>query len=171
MGEGVPQKQTLVLISFVSVTVKRGRESKNPKVLWTSYVNGPQLFWYGMLNAIPGIGEGPRPRHMVIALTVNALHFCAVPAAFGFTFVNAVLYLLAGFAFLAGKKGLFYTHYAVLVTLPNLPMVWIEGVACDAFLVKYGGHFWFDFMIPLMTLLYFFVVRQDRRAWSKVKRS
>ena len=99
------------------------------------------------------------------------MHFCAIPAAFGFTYVNMVLYLINGFTFLMGQKTLFYTHFAVLITLPNLPMVWIEGVACDSFLVKYGGHFWFDFMIPLMTLLYFFVVRADNRAWIKVKES
>ena len=118
-----------------------------------------QLFWYGILNTLPKIGAGPQLRHIALAFTICLLHFCAVPSAFGFTYINAVLYFVNGITFLTEKKGPFYTHFAVLFILPNMPMMWVEAVACDSFLINYGGHFWFDFMVPIMTLLYFFVVR------------
>ena len=41
VGRRVPLKQTTVLISCVSVTVTRGRGSKNPNILQTSYVHAP----------------------------------------------------------------------------------------------------------------------------------
>ena len=40
-GEGVPQKQTRVMIRCVSVTVTRAEGSTNQKLMWTSHVNGP----------------------------------------------------------------------------------------------------------------------------------
>ena len=41
-GRGVPQKQTTVLISCVSVTVTRGEGVKNPKI-WILHMYMPPL--------------------------------------------------------------------------------------------------------------------------------
>ena len=34
-------------------------------------------------------------------------------------------------------------------------MMWVESLFCDSFLINYGGHFWYDFMIPLSIFVYF----------------
>ena len=40
-GSGLAEKQTMVLVGFLSVKVTREGESKNPNKLRTSYINGP----------------------------------------------------------------------------------------------------------------------------------
>ena len=42
-GDGVPQKQTTVLVSCMSVTVTRGEGVKNPKTLETSDGHAPYI--------------------------------------------------------------------------------------------------------------------------------
>ena len=130
---------------------------------------GLAAFWFGIMNGIPEIGHGSKVRQFALAIGITLFQSCLVPEVYGFTFVNAILYLLSGMCFLIGEKGRFYNLNALLIVLPNLPMVWLEAVACDSFLIKYGGHFWFDFMIPFSVLVYFYYIRADKSAWIKEK--
>ena len=130
---------------------------------------GLAAFWFGLSNGIPEIGNGSKVKQLALAIGISLIQCSFVPEVYGFTFVNAIIYLLSGMCNLFGEKSRFYNLFALLVILPNLPMVWLEGIACDSFLVKYGGHFWFDFMIPFSVLVYFYNVRGDVSAWIKEK--
>jgi hypothetical protein len=49
------------------------------------------------------------------------------------------------------------TSYDVWSWVVNLPVVligWLEALSCDAFLIKYGGHLWYDAIIPISISIY-----------------
>ena len=64
---------------------------------------------------------------------------------------------------LAGEHDVFYALYALLYATPVMLATWFEPLACDNFLVQWGGHVLFDFSIPASAFVYF-VVAQGREA-------
>ena len=99
------------------------------------------------------------------------------PPKFIFTYVNTVIYCTQTGARLLGLKGekdRFYDLIAVMVNAPTTLVVWAEVLTCDSFLVRWGGHAWFDNSIPLTITLYYLVAsslppRKESHAVMKQK--
>jgi hypothetical protein len=87
-----------------------------------------------------------------------------VPPLYLFTYVNTVLFFnLTGRRLMGtprGEKDVFYDLEALLVSLPVAVVTWLEPLLCDAFLVRYGGHVWFDVSIPAGATLYLLLARR-----------
>ena len=92
---------------------------------------------------------------MPLSVCIAFLHFFSVPRVFGFVYVQTVFYTVSSYLGLVGKKDDIYDKVALFIFMPNLPMTWVESMTCDSFLVNYGGHLWYDFMIPLSIFVYF----------------
>lgn len=87
--------------------------------------------------------------------------FAFIPPKFGFTYVNTVVSLNMGLAAMLGNKGskdVFYDlssclHLVILLT------TWFEPLACDSFLINWGGHAWFDNSITVGTFMFYIAGR------------
>jgi hypothetical protein len=91
--------------------------------------------------------------------TYVSLYF--IPSLYGFTFVNTIIFLniVLSRVILVENKDRFYNATAMMGLLPMI-VTWCEPLFCDAFLIDWGGHLWFDVSIPTSTVIYFFVVTQ-----------
>ena len=47
---------------------------------------------------------------------------------------------------------------AALVDIPILLLTFTEALTCDSFLIKYGGHVWFDMAVPFGFIAYYFIL-------------
>merc|ERR1712046_360179 len=55
----------------------------------------------------------------------------------------------------AVEKDRYYDMEAALVDVPILLMTFGEALPCDVFLARYGGHVWFDMVVPVMFTVYY----------------
>ena len=98
---------------------------------------------------------------MLLATFHNVLQVYFLPTRFFFTHVlktvlvgSAVRWLLRP----ESQKTKYYTYEAWLVDIPILLMTYFEALACDSFLINYGGHVFFDLVVPFGFVLYFFIL-------------
>ena len=68
-----------------------------------------------------------------------------------------------------GLCGYEYDMYACLVSLPIMLATFAEPLLCDAFLIEWGGHVWFDTTIPVGVLVYYAVVSKSGDGEKKEK--
>ena len=129
-------------------------------------------FWYGMLCGITASfsnGDGFKPFLLPASVCSALVHFFIVPFTFSFSYVQTVVYLISSYCGLTGKKDDVYDKVALIIVLPNLAMTWVESVTCDSFLANYGGHFWYDFMLPFCLFVYFLQMREKSKNKNKDK--
>ena len=55
-----------------------------------------------------------------------------------------------------------YNAEALLVKGPIGLMGWVEGLTCDSFLIKIGGHFWYDMTIPMSLTAYILYLKHAK---------
>jgi len=48
-----------------------------------------------------------------------------------------------------------YCLFSVLVSLPIEFTGWLESIRCGDFLIKFGGHVWYEGSIALTSILFF----------------
>ena len=116
------------------------------------------VFWIGFLRS-KDIGIGSSTQRLATATVVASIHLFFVPLIYGLTFVNCVIFTLKAVKGLISERDRFYNTRAWFITAPLIATIWVEAVTCDSFLAEYGGHFWFDFSIPLLGLAYYFYCR------------
>ena len=87
-----------------------------------------------------------------LAAAHNALQVWMLPTRFFFTHV--LLAVLGGSAVRwlskpASEKTRYYALESWLVDVPIMLASFGEALSCDAFLARFGGHVWFDMVVPI----------------------
>merc|ERR1719479_672131 len=113
--------------------------------------------WYGFMR------DSRRSFSVAVAFAMvhNIAQVFFLPTRFFFTHVLlAVLLNLAvrGLTRRVEDKDRYYSMEAALVDVPILLASFGEAITCDFFLVNYGGHVWFDMVVPAMFCVYFAVL-------------
>ncbi|CAB9496426.1 expressed unknown protein [Seminavis robusta] len=128
--------------------------------------------WYGFMSD----SKRSRAKTLVFAVFHNALQVYVVPTRFFFTHVLMGVLLNSAFRKLAmppHQKDLYYDLEACLVDIPILLAAFGEALFCDNYLIHWGGHVWFDMVVPAKFMVYFAIVlcRSDsyERAHEKSK--
>ena len=104
------------------------------------------IFWYGFFRTLT--------QSNTLNIGLTAVHTIVlgffVPGNFGFTYVQTAL--MCSFVsvdlFMKGKDSS-YDVWSWLVNLPVVLVGWLEAVTCTSFLIYYGGHLWYDAIIPI----------------------
>lgn len=95
----------------------------------------------------------------------NLLQIFVIPTRFFFTHVLMAVPLHSGVRALffreRSQKNVYYAMEAWLVDVPILLMSFGEAVACEDFFVHYGGHVWFDMVVPIGFILYYLILVFD----------
>eukprot|EP00315_Gephyrocapsa_oceanica_P010235 CAMPEP_0185283870 /NCGR_PEP_ID=MMETSP1363-20130426/733_1 /TAXON_ID=38817 /ORGANISM="Gephyrocapsa oceanica, Strain RCC1303" /LENGTH=269 /DNA_ID=CAMNT_0027879545 /DNA_START=44 /DNA_END=853 /DNA_ORIENTATION=- len=91
------------------------------------------------------------------AVATNA--YC--PPKFVFTYVNTVIFFNTTGSRMLGLKGPKDIFYDLRMGFAAFVMffTWFEPLACDAFLINWGGHAWFDNSITVGTFVYYLAAR------------
>jgi len=108
---------------------------------------------------------------MTIAMCHNILQVFFLPTRFFFTHVLMAVLFGSGRRWLgrpAQEKTRFYTMEAWLVDVPILVMTYVEAIGCDAFLIDYGGHVYFDMVVPVMFIVYWVILVCEQDGLSKL---
>ena len=98
---------------------------------------------------------------MLLATFHNILQVYFLPTRFFFTHVLKAVLVGSAIRWLMrprGEKSKYYTYEAWLVDVPILVMTYFEAVTCDSFLVHYGGHVFFDLVVPFGFIVYFSIL-------------
>ena len=127
-------------------------------------------FFFALLRSAPSVGNKAAA---IYAFPHGLIGTQFVPTRFQFTYVQTVLlWVAAGHDLLrpAASKDVYYDLSSVLITIPVGLVSWIEALACDGFLVKYGGHVYYDTIIPVsMFVYYYFALRTHSNAPTSKK--
>jgi hypothetical protein len=95
----------------------------------------------------------------IVQCSVHAFALVQIPSQLNFTYVNCVFLMNAAlWPLFSQEKDVLYALYAVVVNVPVLLCAWLEVLGCDALLLDWGGHFWFDASIPATHFLYAHIV-------------
>ena len=118
--------------------------------------------WFGFM----------RDRRRSLATTLafaaghNALQCFLLPTRFFFTHVLMAVLLGSAIRKLslpAHEKDIYYDLEAWLVDVPIMLMSFGEALSCDSFLARFGGHVWFDAVVPIgFTAYYVLLVSTGR---------
>merc|ERR1711871_83461 len=116
--------------------------------------------WYGFMM------DKTRSFRTTIVFTSfhNALQIFCLPSRFFFTHVLMSVLLNSAFRWLARPyeaKTRYYALEAWLVDVPILLASFGEALSCDAFLVHWGGHVWFDMVVPFGFFVYYLILIND----------
>ena len=65
---------------------------------------------------------------------------------------------LRGLARAPEEKDRYYDMEAILVDVPILLATFGEAITCDSFLINYGGHVWFDMVVPFGFIAYYMIL-------------
>jgi hypothetical protein len=117
-------------------------------------------FFFAFLSHHSGPHKKIGPALILLQCAVHTVALAAlVPPLYLFSYVNTVLlFNLTGGRLLgtaAADKDRFYDWEALLVSTPVAVVTWLEPLLCDSFLVRWGGHVWFDVSIPAGLTVYF----------------
>lgn len=96
---------------------------------------GFMFFWYAFMQAIL---KDQYPKSVSIALSVlwNLIQLNFIPAQFGFTYVQTVLFFVSALSGMARTdKDMYYDLSTIIVSIPVGLAGWLEAVTCDYFLV------------------------------------
>lgn len=143
------------------------RSGVSPRMLLFLVCASQFVFWAGFLTTMTAL-----PR--LLAIGQSAIHAIAivtvVPPFWFFTYVNTLLFVnIVGSKMIVaarpdgspGLRGRNYSLYSCLVSLPICVATFAEPLMCDALLIDWGGHLWFDSTIPVSILVFYAVV-----SWS-----
>eukprot|EP00457_Paulinella_chromatophora_P014327 gb/GEZN01014739.1/.p1 GENE.gb/GEZN01014739.1/~~gb/GEZN01014739.1/.p1 ORF type:complete len:278 (-),score=22.22 gb/GEZN01014739.1/:101-892(-) len=125
---------------------------------------GAFAFWFVFFRA--GVPRASLKLRCLLALPVGLVNLLLVPDRFGFTYVQTVILCAAALGELCRndkkEEGIEYTRRAWVVSLPVGIVSWVEAFACESFLVKIGGHLWYDLSIPLSVFAYWLLMFSSR---------
>jgi len=114
--------------------------------------------WYGFMRD----KSRSVPVTLAFALFHNVLQVFILPSRFFFTHVLMAVLLNSAFRGLSrpasDKKNKYYDMEAILVDVPILLATFGEALSCDSFLKAYGGHVWFDMVVPVMFTVYYAIL-------------
>lgn len=97
----------------------------------------------------------PSSHRWFISLFHTAVILTVVPEAFGFTYVQTMIILTSAiYDLLYAERNVYYDCGAAIVRLPITLAGWGEALTCNDFLIRWGGHMWFDMSISLSLLAY-----------------
>jgi len=91
----------------------------------------------------------------------NVLQVYFLPTRFFFTHVIQAVLFGSGMRWLLRPVHLKTRYYAMeawLVDVPILMMTFFEALTCDAFLNRFGGHVWFDMVVPFGFIAYWLIL-------------
>lgn len=94
----------------------------------------------------------------------NTLQVFFLPTSLFFTHVLMAVLLNSAFRWLVRPKAdktRYYAMEAWLVDVPILLASFGEALACDAFLMSWGGHVWFDMVVPVGFTVYYIMLVND----------
>jgi hypothetical protein len=97
----------------------------------------------------------------LFAMAHNILQVFFLPTRFFFTHVLMAVLLNSAVRWLSRdslEKTKYYALESWLVDVPIVLASFFEALTCDSFLMRYGGHVWFDMVVPVMFLVYFLVL-------------
>ena len=81
-------------------------------------------------------------------------------SSLSFVYVQTILSFVGTLDELSNPvKDKYYSTRFLMIGLPILSVAWLEALACESFLIHYGGHVWFDNTIALSFLAYYCYVR------------
>ena len=109
-------------------------------------------FWHGFFCTL----TRSTPFNLALSLANTAVLTLWVPRSFGFTYVQTVLmtaFLTRDLLRAQCKDGL-YDLWSCVVNLPVVAVGWAEALSCDSWLIAWGGHAWYDAVIPVSILFY-----------------
>lgn len=106
-------------------------------------------------------------KFVAVQAVVHAYCACfVVPTIYLFVYVSLVYnFNLCFYKLLREPRHQFYTMEALVHRLPIIIMTWLESLWCDSLLIYIGGHMFFDAMIPVSAILFYYV------AWSQTTKS
>jgi hypothetical protein len=109
------------------------------------------VFWFAFFNSLT-----KSMLFNAFLSIVNTIALGYLPRVFGFTYVQTVL--MTAFVFrdllTTSRKDSLYAAWSVCVNVPVVIVGWAEGIFCDSFLVRYGGHVFYDAIIPLSMMAF-----------------
>jgi hypothetical protein len=116
--------------------------------------------WYGFMT------DKRRSLTTTAAFTLlhNSLQTFLLPSRFFFTHVLLAVLLGSALRWLRradADKSHYYALEAWLVDVPILLASFGEALSCDALLIRYGGHVWFDMVVPIGFTAYFLILVND----------
>lgn len=109
---------------------------------------------------------------VALAIIHNIVQVFILPTRFFLMHVLLAVFLnraVHGFTRRAEDKDRYYSMEFILMDVPILLASFGETLTCDSFLVKYGGHVWFDMVIPIMFCVYFGVLTVNPNKAAKTK--
>jgi len=118
------------------------------------------VVWYGFMS------DSRRSFKVSISLAIlhNTAQVFFMPTRLFFVHVLLAVLLssaLRGLAREPWEKDRYYDLEAILVDVPILLATFGEAITCDSFLVNYGGHVWFDMVVPIGYLVYYVILLAD----------
>jgi len=118
-----------------------------------------QVVWYGFMRQ----SSSKRSAWLAFALALfhNSLQVFVLPTRLFFTHV--LLAVLASSSYRGlnrdySEKTIYYALEAWLVDVNILVMTFVEAFTCESFLIHFGGHVWFDMVVPFGFTAYFFIL-------------
>ena len=138
------------LALYLSPDAIRGSGETQATTLWV--LAALLAFWLGFFWSF----TPSKLVNLAIAFANTLALAFHVPRAFGFTYVQTVLMtaFVSRDLLIRERKDSLYVAWSVLVNIPVVLMGWIEALGCDAGLINYGGHVFYDAVIPLSMLAY-----------------
>ena len=129
---------------------------------------GLGIFWYSFMRSI--FTESSESLKIMWAIFFDTLHVFFVPGKFGFSYVALGLALCYTYAQLTKEnKDKYYNSLAICMAWTGTVQLWLEGLACDDFMVNYGGHLVYDVSIPIAFLIFFYYARSLERSEKSIK--
>ena len=113
------------------------------------------LFYFFLLRSASNVSNMSACIHACIH---GPIAIYLVPLRLNFTYVQTSLLSIATFHSLFKKdKDVFYDLSSLIIIVPVGLMSWLEGFICDSFYIKFGGHVYYDAIIPVSMFLYYAV--------------
>lgn len=130
------------------------------------------IFWVALIRAS---ARKARWHHIfLLALLASQVQLFFVQNQFGFTYVQTVLFLLAGANEIMrppDKKGFEYALYSLIVGFPLAFVGWIESTQCTNGVRDYlGGHLIYDSYIGFSILAFYLLCWLRQRNLSRMRK-
>lgn len=158
LGHGVGHLFLGVRAAVSNGAIFEGLSTKGRLAMFAAFMP----VWYGFMM------DKRRSTPVTIGFTVfhNTLQTFFLPSRYFFTHVLKAVLLGSAIRWLLrprADKSRYYALEAWLVDVPVLLASFGEALTCDTFLKRYGGHVWFDMVVPFGFLLYYMVLINDPR--------
>lgn len=118
-----------------------------------------QVVWYGFMRQRNS--KRSSTTAFMMALFHNSLQVFILPSRWFFTHVLIAVLTSSSLRGLSREhkdKTIYYALEAWFVDVNILVMTFVEAFTCETFLLPFGGHLWFDMVVPIGFTVYFFVL-------------